>query len=258
MDIILGLDVSTSCIGVALASVNENKVEILQLTHFKLVTQSRIKGMESLFIKSKYFESVLKTYADLSGCVGNNLKVTKIIIEEPLISSNNSRTVSTLLRFNGMISLSAYQILGIIPEFITSYEAREYAFPELMAIRKYNKSGEAYPVEKIRSSLKRGEIVLFGEYPWDCDKKLILWEKVSRMYPEIEWQYDKSGKLKKENFDASDSMVCVLGYVNKTRFPNGDRPKVVGFDEKEHDGRMFFAYRTRMGDMEYNKLVEIP
>ena len=34
------------------------------------------------------------------------------------------------------------------------------------------------------------------------------------MFPSIEWLYDKKGELKKENFDACDAYVAVLGYLN--------------------------------------------
>jgi hypothetical protein len=42
-------------------------------------------------------------------------------------------------------------------------------------------------------------------------------ERVSEIFPDIEWIYDKKGELKKQNFDAVDAYVAVLGYVNKNR-----------------------------------------
>lgn len=258
MEIILGLDISTSCIGLTLASVDDDKrVVPLQITHFKLRTASKIKGIEALFLKTSYFEEVLENYRDISNYVGGNLKIDKVIIEEPLVSSNNSETVSTLLRFNGMISLSVYHILGVIPYFISSYDARKYSFPELMAIRKFNKKGNAYDLQKIRKALKKNELVLFGEYPWDCDKKLILWSKVNDMYSDIKWQYNNDGKLKKENFDASDSLICVLGYVNKICLNGYKTPKITGFNELEDENGVIIAYKTRFGNKEYDKIIEI-
>ena len=62
--------------------------------------------------------------------------------------------------------------------------------------------------------------MLFGDFSFDCDKKLILWNKVSDMFPFITWIYDKKGDLKKENFDASDALVTCLGYANFLR--NGE------------------------------------
>ena len=42
--------------------------------------------------------------------------------------------------------------------------------------------------------------------------------KVAELFPNIEWVFDKKGELKKENFDASDSYVACLGYLNQQKF----------------------------------------
>jgi hypothetical protein len=44
---------------------------------------------------------------------------------------------------------------------------------------------------------------------------LIIWEKVSDREPQIIWLYDKNMKLKKENFDMTDSYAVVLGGMQK-------------------------------------------
>ena len=55
---------------------------------------------------------------------------------------------------------------------------------------------------------------------------MIIWNYISEKFPEIQWVYDKKGELSKENFDASDSLICVMGYVNKNKYQN-EEPKVV-------------------------------
>ena len=257
MDIILGLDVSTACIGLTLAKEENGKIDILEVTHFRLKVPSKIKGTEALFHKSSYFSGVLETYKDLSR-FNLDLHVTKVVIEEPLVSSNNSETVSTLLRFNGMISQSVYSILNVIPEFISSYDARKYAFPELIAIRKYNKKGDVYPLSKIRHALKNSELVLFGGYDWNCAKKEILWNKISEMFPNIHWVYNKKQELKKENFDASDSLVCVIGYVRKQIYKDYPKPQVVEYKEEDiGDGKVKIYYITEFCGMKYTKIIEL-
>ena len=77
---------------------------------------------------------------------------------------------------------------------------------------------EEYSKDKILTAIKKNKLVLFGEYPFDCDKKLILWNKISELYPYIPWVYDKKGELKKENFDASDALVTCLAICNKIEF----------------------------------------
>ena len=72
--------------------------------------------------------------------------------------------------------------------------------------------------DRIIENLKKNNLVLFGTYQWDVSKKNIIHDKVANIFPQIEWLYDKNGELKKENFDASDSYVAALGYLNKEKY----------------------------------------
>lgn len=184
---ILGLDVSTKCTGFALFDINGS--ELLELTHFspkiKPLPEDKI---EVLLKKADAFKKHLINYKDMG--------IIKVIIEEPLLNSNNVYTIGTLLRYNSMILKCCYDILGVVPTFISTYNARRYAFPDLV--------GEN----------KSGKLVLFGGYPKDIDKKQVIWEHVNALFPDVEWLYDKKGKLKKENFDMSDSVATVIGYIN--------------------------------------------
>ena len=209
--IILGIDISTACLGVSLVKYDGENIEVLKVSHVKPKISKKIKGTEALFLKTKLFkEEFIDKYKDIG--------LTDIIIEEPLPNSQNTNTVATLLKFNGMISQSIYEATDIVPQFITSYNARKYAFPELMAIRNFNKRDERYSQSKYEKALKNNELVLFGEYPFNCQKKYILWNKISEMFPDIEWSYNKKGELHTENFDASDSLVCILGFLNEEKY----------------------------------------
>jgi hypothetical protein len=184
---ILGLDISTKTIGWALFDVNSSK--LLELTHFspKIKPQPEEK-IEELLLKAAAFKKHIENYKDVG--------ITKIIIEEPLLNSNNIYTVGTLLRYNTMILKSCYEILGIVPTFISTYNARKYAFPSLVGKN------------------DKGKNVLFGGLPKDIDKKHIIWENVNSVCPEVKWLYGKNGNLKKENYDMSDAATAVIGYVN--------------------------------------------
>lgn len=201
---ILSLDVSTSCIGIALFQDmgNNGKLKLLHHVSPKVKPKPENKT-EELFKKVEIFEQeFLKHYSDFG--------ITRVIIEEPLLQSNNVYTIATLLRFNGMISKSVYDTIGVVPDFISSYDARKYAFPELMAVRKAKKDGTPL-TEKV---IAKNSPVLFGEYPFDIDKKYVLWGKVAELEPQVTWFYDKNNKLKKETFDTSDAYVCGIGYMN--------------------------------------------
>ena len=203
-EFLLALDVSTSCIGIALFEDMGDHGELKLLHHVSpKVKPKPLSKMEELFRKVEIFEQeFLVKYSDVG--------ITRVVIEEPLLQSNNVYTIATLLRFNGMISKSVYDAIGVVPEFISSYDARKYAFPELMAVRRFKKDGTPL-ADKV---IAKNTPVLFGAYEFDIDKKYVLWEKVAELEPQVIWFYDKKNKLKKETFDTSDAYVCGIGYMN--------------------------------------------
>lgn len=204
-EFILALDVSTSTIGIALFEDLGTSGEIKLLHHVSPKVKPKPENkMEELFKKVEIFErEFLSNYADFG--------ISRVVIEEPLLQSNNVYTIATLLRFNGMISKSVFDTIGIVPEFISSYDARKYAFPELMELRKFKKDGTPLPEKQIA----KASPVLFGGYSHDVDKKYVLWEKVCELEPQVTWFYDKNNKLKKETFDTSDAYVAGRGYMMK-------------------------------------------
>lgn len=244
--IILGLDVSTRCIGSTIASLDEDgTIKVLEISHLRLKVPTKIKGIESLFLKSDMFRNKLtEKYT--------NYYVTDVVIEEPLIGSNNANTAATLMRFNGMISQIVKDVLNVVPKYISSYDARKYGHPSLMSIRKYKKDGEMYPTNKIISAIKKNELVLFGSYPLDVQKKFVVWNYVSEKFPGIKWEYDKKGELVDENFDASDSLMCVLGYVNQCKY--GDNEPVIKKYNVESDK---ITYTMDFCGEEFNKIIEL-
>jgi len=185
---VLGLDVSTKCIGFALFDIASK--ELLELTHISPQPKPKKENkMEELLVKSEIFRSKILNYQGLG--------IEKVVIEEPLLNSNNIYTIQTLLRYNTLIFREIYDVLGIVPEFISTYNSRKFAFPHLVQ-----------PNDK-------GKHVLFGGMPKDIDKKVVIWELVAKREPQITWQYTKNNTLKKENFDQSDAYACALGYMKQ-------------------------------------------
>jgi len=209
-EFILSLDVSTSTIGIALFEDLGDNCELKLLHHVSPKIKPKPESkMEELFRKVEIFETeFLSKYRDFG--------ITNVVIEEPLLQSNNVYTVATLLRFNGMISRSVYDTLGVIPQFISSYDSRKYAFPELMALRRFKKDGTPLTEKQ----MAKNEPVLFGGYDFDVDKKYVLWEKVCELEPQITWFFDNKNKLKKETFDMSDAYVCGLAFINQRKLAN--------------------------------------
>ena len=185
---VLGLDISTKTIGWALFDIQTQ--ELLELTHVSPRPKNKDTDenkMLELILKSEVFKTKLDDYKKLG--------IVSVIIEEPLLNSNNVYTIQTLLRFNTLICKTIYDVLGIVPEFISTYNSRKFAFPEL-----------------VQENDKK-KFVLFGGLPKDIDKKMIIWELVAKKEPQIQWQYTRNNTLKKENFDQTDAYTCVLGYM---------------------------------------------
>ncbi len=189
---VLGLDISTKTIGWALFDIKTQ--DLLELTHVSPRPKNKDteeNKMLELILKSEVFKTKLDNYKKLG--------IVSVIIEEPLLNSNNVYTIQTLLRFNTLICKTIYDVLGIVPEFITTYNSRKFAFPELVQENDKKKH------------------VLFGGLPKDIDKKMIIWELVAKKEPQIQWQYTRNNTLKKENFDQTDAYTCVLGYMRSKR-----------------------------------------
>jgi RNase H-fold protein (predicted Holliday junction resolvase) len=91
---VLGLDVSTRTIGCALFDIQSK--ELLELTHVSPVPKPKVENkIEELLIKSDIFRKKLEEYVGMG--------ITHVVIEEPLLNSNNVYTVGTLIRFNTII-----------------------------------------------------------------------------------------------------------------------------------------------------------
>ena len=185
---VLGLDISTKTIGWALFDI-KNK-ELLELTHVSPIVKEKTENkIQELLLKANVFKTKLKEY--------KNIGITKVVIEEPLLNSNNVYTIGILLRFNSFITKIIYDELDIVPEFISTYDSRKFAFPEL--VRQNDK----------------GKFVLFGGLPKDIDKKQIIWDLVAKREPQITWLYNKKNLIKKECYDMSDAYTCVLGKMRE-------------------------------------------
>jgi RNase H-fold protein (predicted Holliday junction resolvase) len=189
---VLGLDISTKTIGWALFDIKSQ--ELLELTHVSPRPKNKDteeNKMLELILKSEVFKTKLEDYKKLG--------IVSVIIEEPLLNSNNVYTIQTLLRFNTLICKTIYDMVGIVPEFISTYNSRKFAFPEL-----------------VKENDKKKH-VLFGGLPKDIDKKMIIWDLVAKKEPQIQWHYTKNNTLKKENFDQTDAYACVLGYMRSKK-----------------------------------------
>lgn len=184
--LLLSIDVSTTTLGIAIFDVDTK--EVLKLTQLTPKVKNIKNKVEEHFKKADLFKDFIQEFKGIG--------IMDIVIETPLLGSNNIYTVATLLKFNGIISKICYDELGVVPDYISTNDSRRIAFPDLVAPR-------------LGKNNKYGKPVLFGAYPKDVNKKEIIWEKVRTMLPNMEWPKNpKTGELTKQCWDISDA-VCV-------------------------------------------------
>ena len=262
--LILGLDISTACIGIAIIyDDGETLPQIELISHVSPKISKDIKGIEALILRKEIFEENFLKKMDevLSGIECPLKEITDVVIESPMVyasGGSNAETVAQLLQFNGILSDAVYRVLHIVPSYISSYDARMHSFPSLLSIRKYNKKGVVYPLSHIKKDIRDNHLILFGSYPFDCDKKLIMMNCVSELYPDIPWIYNKKGELKKENYDSCDALVCALAFSNNQRYGVDMEPKITSSTIEETDEKTTIKYTVSIwGKLFYDKKLEI-
>jgi hypothetical protein len=106
---ILGLDLSTVCVGWCILTEDEKYIDIGHLD---------IKKQKSLYEKLDKFSELIHELKE---------KYVNLIpfVEAPLFGSNNQNVVNLLQRANGMYCLELYRILKVKPILISNKDALE-------------------------------------------------------------------------------------------------------------------------------------
>ncbi len=84
--------------------------------------------------------------------------------------------------------------------------------------------------------------MLFGSYPFQIEKKRVILDKITEQFPNIDWLYDKKGEILKSNYDGSDSLCCIIGFLNK-KYYNSEKLQIVCCEEKDN----IIEYTTSFG-----------
>ena len=164
---ILGLDISTSITGVTVLDEDGNIV-------YNLAIDTR--KYKNIFKKAEVVRDKLETLI---------VDPEKIYVEQSLQSFrsgfSSAKTLSTLSRFNGIISWICYEIWKIQPEYIAAISARK----------------------KVGIKVPRGEKA----------KKCVI-DYVIDNVPDVSIEYTKHGNVKPSCYDKADSWVVArAGYV---------------------------------------------
>lgn len=167
MQTILGLDISTSITGVTV--IQEGEI----IESYFIDTRNK-KKFPSLYDKAALLRK------DLSK-IKESHDISSIYIEQSLHSFrsgfSSAQTLSTLSRFNGIVSWLCYEIFKIQPEMIAATSARKQA----------------------GVGIKRG----------DNAKEKVL-QFVIDNYPSIKIEYTKHGNPKPGTLDMCDSIIIAL------------------------------------------------
>jgi Fe-S cluster biosynthesis and repair protein YggX len=175
------LDVSTTNVGMALWDENS---KLMELRHLTLKNNKDVPEEVRYLDKAKVFKEYVKKFKEeveeLYDCVIEN-----IFVEAPLMNTPvNIETTAKLLAFNGIVCYILDEVFGRSPFLISVYQSRKLFCSELV-------------------KLKNGKETL--SFPKDVDKKYYIWEKVSKLEPQVEWMYKKTGEIKETSFDMSDA-----------------------------------------------------
>lgn len=120
-DLILGLDVSTSVTGVCV--LDPDVMPDPKGSHILYLDRIEFKKCKTLWEKSDLvsveFDSIRKKFS------GN----VRVFLEEPLMGfrtgMSSAATITTLMRFNGIVSYISREIFKVDPEYIASSSARK-------------------------------------------------------------------------------------------------------------------------------------
>jgi len=123
---ILGLDISTSCVGIAIFDMN---YKLYELSYVKFKS-----GNTNLFNKLDVF---ISTFEEKWG----TLKFENVFIEEPLKKFkgkfSNADTIQKLTQMNAMISGYLYRKYKVQPLYFNVNNARSTVFPNLVIPRSH-------------------------------------------------------------------------------------------------------------------------
>lgn len=212
MAIILGLDVSTSCTGVCVFESNsygnvwQTKIIVLEAIEFK--------GCNTLWEKADRIKHSFEKLEDLLLCRGPILgeppvegwtyeqrKIDRVVLEEPLMGfrpgMSSAQTISTLMRFNGIVSYLARETFKVEPEYIGSAHARKLC------------------------GIKLQKTALGGP-----QKEQVFAHMAAHDLKDIQWPLKKSGKMVDWSRDACDAYVIAkAAAVNGPVQPAPKKPR---------------------------------
>jgi hypothetical protein len=124
MAIILGLDVSTSCTGICVVDSTVQPDDTGN--HVLHVGAISFAGAKTMWEKADVVADAMK---ELTLTYTGERAIDRVVLEEALLGfrpgMSSAMTISTLMRFNGIVSYISRNVFDVEPEYIGSSHARK-------------------------------------------------------------------------------------------------------------------------------------
>jgi len=159
----LGLDISTSTIGLCITDQNKT---------VKLLSFLDLSKEKTLFKKAENFKKVLQE-------INKEYVVTDITIEENLQAFrpgfSSAKTIVTLARFNGVCTYIASEVFGVNPKFMNVNAARKLVGVKIDRKSEKNTKEQilqfvqnkdqtlSWPTKRLKSGPRKGNVILVKE-----------------------------------------------------------------------------------------------
>ena len=183
---VLGIDISTSITGFAIVAEGEIvNYDSIDLRRYKNIFDKTIAIKEKLLDMYEMYQCNNDDAA--AGFGSSEFPIEHIYIEQSLHmfmgGKSSAKTLSTLTRFNGIVSWLVFELFEIRPEFISASSARKQA-------------GIKVP---------RGQ-----------KAKQVVLEHLLQNEPAFNIEYTKHGNPKPESYDRADAIVIAkAGYASE-------------------------------------------
>ena len=165
---VLGLDVSTSCVGVAVVDdhAGDGSIRPVLLDHVSF--PSKVKSLwEKAEILRDHLNTIRRTYV-----------IDRVVIEDAAKKFTSGRssasTIAVCMRFNGMATYVSYITFGFDPEYIPPTTARKLCGLKMQQKKKCGKSHKHQTFDQIMASDLKGRI----------------WPTKQRSTNIVDWAYD--------------------------------------------------------------------
>lgn len=190
---ILGVDLSTSCVGFA---VFEENGDLIEVTH----AQPQHNFIYSSQMEDLYHKALmLKKFIEQKGW--HKDRVTDIVIESPMISAGTIVSSAMLNKFHAFFFHNIYNLFSdeVKIHYIKEKDARAHAMPEIC---EKGKLWSATP-KKIAGKKRRHF------------RKIFVMLQMAKRYPQVKWMLNNRKTLNQKNFDQADAIATALGFMVK-------------------------------------------